>query len=74
MKNREKNKNRDVKDKYYNQHPDLTDFAVVSAMDCTGFIPSDAANPSALEAYLLMKKYRADLGNNNSETPEINRS
>lgn len=72
MKSPEKHKNRDSMDKYYNQRPDLTDFAVVSAMDCTGFIPSDAANPSALEAYLLMKKYRADLGSNNSETPETN--
>ncbi len=68
MKNPKEHKNRDSLDKYYNTHPDLTDFAVVSAMDCTGFIPSDATNSDALEAYLLMKKYRADLEIGNSET------
>ena len=71
-KNRKENKNRDFMDKYYNSRPDLTDFAVISATDCTGFIPSDASNPGALEAYLLMKKYRADPGNDNSESPELN--
>ena len=58
-----KSKNRDSLEKYYNSSPDLTDFAVASAMDCTGFIPSDSGGPGALEAYLLMRDYRAKLEN-----------
>lgn len=62
-----KDKSRDSLDKYYNSRPDLTDFAVASAMDCTGLIPSDASSPGALEAYLLMRDYRAKL---ESDYPE----